>query len=372
MEPVDALERIAFLLEESLAPRYKAQAFRRAAEVVRGMAPEEVAALTAAGRLTRLEGIGKSTAEVITEALDGRTPRYLEDLEQQRAGSRGSAASGPGDDRSESGSRRGDGRRESETPVVVDEEVPAEALALRALLKGDCHSHSLWSDGGAPIRTMAETARDLGHDYLVMTDHSPRLTVAHGLNADRLRQQLEEIAGLNEALAPFRILTGIEVDILADGALDQTDELLGQLDLVVASAHSKLRMESAEMTDRLVAAVESPHTDVLGHCTGRLIVGKGRPPSTFDPDAVFGACARTGTAVEINSRPERRDPPPELLEQAVSAGCLFSIDTDAHAPGQLDWQRLGCAQAVAAGVPADRVVNTWAMDDLLAWTGGRQ
>ena len=141
-----------------------------------------------------------------------------------------------------------------------------------------------------------------------------------------LRQQLDEIAGLNDELAPFRILTGIEVDILADGALDQTDELLGALDVVVASAHSKLRMEPPEMTARLVAAVESPHTDVLGHCTGRLIVGRGRPPSTFDPDAVFEACARTGTAVEINSRPERRDPPPELLDQAVEHGCLFSID----------------------------------------------
>ena len=170
---------------------------------------------------------------------------------------------------------------------------------------------------------MAEAARDLGHDYLVLTDHSARLTVAHGLNAERLRAQLDVVAELNVDLAPFRILTGIEVDILEDGALDQELDLLAELDVVVASVHSKLRMESPAMTERMLAAIESPHTDILGHCTGRLITGRGRPQSTFDADAVFSACARTGTAVEINSRPERQDPPQDLLRQAVSLGCSF-------------------------------------------------
>jgi len=345
VDPVTALQRIAFLLEQAGAARYKSQAFRRAAEVIQSTDPAELAAMAEAGTLTRMDGIGSSTAKVVTEALGGGVPQYLQELD---LGS----------------------RREADTPMnLADaEEITPEAAALRALLQGDCHSHSLWSDGGASVREMAEAARDLGHRYLVMTDHSPRLTVAHGLNAERLRQQLDEIAALNDDLAAFRILTGIEVDILADGALDQTDELLDELDLVVASAHSKLRMDAAEMTERLVAAVESPHTDVLGHCTGRLIVGQGRPPSTFDADAVFDACARTGTAVEINSRPERRDPPDDLLQLAVGKGCLFSVDTDAHAPGQLTWQGLGCNQAVAAGVPADRVVNTWSIDRLLEWT----
>jgi len=360
VDPVAALQRIAYLLEQAGAPRYKSQAFRRAAEVVQPLDPAEVAALADAGTLTRLDGIGASTAKVITEALRGDTPQYLDELQRD-----GGAAAAVG-----TGSGGAAGRREADTPMALAEAeaIVPEAAALRALLQGDCHSHSLWSDGGASVRDMAEAARDLGHAYLVMTDHSPRLTVAHGLDADRLRQQLGEIAALNDDLAPFRILTGIEVDILADGALDQTDELLDELDLVVASAHSKLRMDAAEMTGRLVAAVESPHTDVLGHCTGRLIVGTGRPPSTFDGDAVFAACARTGTAVEINSRPERRDPPHDLLQLAVAKGCLFSIDTDAHAPGQLTWQGLGCNQAVAAGVPADRVVNTWPLDRLLEWT----
>ena len=138
----------------------------------------------------------------------------------------------------------------------------APAAALRAALRGDCHAHSTWSDGGSPIGEMAEAARDLGHDYLVLTDHSPRLTVANGLSPERLAAQLDEVARLNEALAPFRILTGIEVDILEDGRLDQTDELLGRLDVVVASVHSKLRMPGPEMTRRMVAAAANPHTEI--------------------------------------------------------------------------------------------------------------
>jgi putative hydrolase len=216
---------------------------------------------------------------------------------------------------------------------------------------------------------MAEAARDLGHDYLVLTDHSARLTVAHGLNAERLRAQLDVVAALNEDLAPFRILTGIEVDILEDGSLDQELDLLAELDVVVASVHSKLRMESPAMTERMLAAVESPHTDILGHCTGRLITGRGRAQSTFDAGAVFDACARTGTAVEINSRPERQDPPQDLLRQAVSLGCSFSVDTDAHAPGQLGWLGRGCAKAVDAAVPPERIVNRGSVDELLSWSG---
>jgi putative hydrolase len=251
-----------------------------------------------------------------------------------------------------------------------------EAAALRAQLRGDLHSHTRWSDGGATLEQMVRAAQAIGHEYLVVTDHSPRLTVAHGLDRERLGRQLDEIAALQAALAeesgggtPFRILTGMEVDINEDGTLDLDDDLLARLDLVVASVHSKLRMERTQMTERMVLAVASPHVDVLGHCTGRLI-GK-RPESTFDPDYVFAACAQLGTAVEINSRPERLDPPDELLEMAVEYGCLFSIDSDAHATGQLEWQPHGCEKAVAAGVPADRIVNTWPAVSLLAWTRSR-
>ena len=299
--------------------------------------PDRLNELATSDRLQELPGVGDKTAAVIIEAMLGRTPQYLEQLERE-----------------------------------PQPELSEDAAEYRRLLRGDCHSHSDWSDGGSSIREMAEAAIGLGHDYMALTDHSPRLTVAHGLDRERLTQQLKVVAKLNEELAPFRILTGIEVDILEDGTLDQDQGLLAELDVVVASVHSKLSMEARFMTRRMIAAIESPHTDILGHCTGRKLVGRGRKPSSFDPEAVFQACVDTGTAVEINSRPERRDPPPELLDQAVGMGCLISIDTDAHAPGQLEWLRLGCEQAAAASVPAARVVNGWDLDRFLAWTSRRE
>jgi putative hydrolase len=183
-----------------------------------------------------------------------------------------------------------------------------------------------------------------------------------------LREQLKVVDAVNEKLAPFRLLTGIEVDILEDGSLDQDPELLARLDVVVASVHSKLRMDGDEMTRRMVVALSNPHMDILGHCTGRIVVGRGRPESSFDAELVFTAAKQFDKAVEINCRPERLDPPKRLLGLAVEMGCRFSIDTDAHAPGQLEWQPFGCDRAAECEVPLDAIVNAMGVDDLLAWT----
>ncbi|MFC7583195.1 PHP domain-containing protein [Nonomuraea antimicrobica] len=220
---------------------------------------------------------------------------------------------------------------------------------------------------------MAEAALALGHEYWALTDHSPRLTVAKGLSAERLERQLEVVAKLNERLAPFRILTGIEVDVNPDGSLDQETGLLERLDVVVAAVHSKLRMGAEDMTRRMVTAVADPVVDVLAHCTGRVVRAGGargakRPESEFEAELVFEACRRFGVAVEINSRPDRLDPPKRLMRLAYEMGCVFAVDSDAHAPGQLDWQRFGCERAARCGIEAERIVNTWPLDRLLAWT----
>ena len=316
---VSALREIAFWLERQNAPTYRVRAFRRAVAVISDLS--DLDQRVESGKLTDLDGIGRTTAAVITEAHAGDTPGYLRKL-----------------------------RDEVETPEHGE--------AVRAALRGDCHAHSDWSDGGSPIAEMAAAARWLGHEWMALTDHSPRLTVARGLTAERLREQLAVVAELNRELAPFRILTGIEVDILSDGGLDQDEELLASLDVVVASVHSELRMDAAPMTRRMVAAVRNPHVDVLGHCTGRLVGGRKRPQSTFDAREVFTACRDHDVAVEINSRPDRLDPPRELLGLARDLGCVFSIDSDAHAPGQLGWLDHGCARAEECGIGPDRIINT--------------
>ncbi|HEY9291369.1 MAG TPA: PHP domain-containing protein [Microlunatus sp.] len=333
---VAALREIGFWLERSRADTHRVRAYRRAADAVEALAPEAFDDHRARKSWAEIAGIGPKTAAVILEAEEGELPASLAKL------------------------------RDAAAPLATGGD------QLRQAIRGDLHVHSDWSDGGSPLAEMMITARDLGHEYCAITDHSPRLRVARGLSAERLREQIEVVGDLGRQLDPFVILQGIEVDILTDGSLDQDTELLAELDVVVASVHSELRSDSESMTHRMVAAIANPRVNVLGHCTGRLLEGERgtRPESVFDAEVVFEACRQFNTAVEINSRPERRDPPMRLLELANEMGCLFSIDTDAHAPGQLDFQQYGCERAESAGIDPDRIINTWTADRLSDWCRG--
>jgi putative hydrolase len=331
IDPVAVLRRIAFFKDRAREDPRRVMAYRNAADVVEALDDMQRAQYGRTDTWQELPGIGPKTASVIAQAWAGREPDVLVEL---RA-------------------------------AAVD----LGGGSMRAALRGDLHVHSNWSDGSAPVEEMMATARQLGHEYCAMTDHSPRLKVARGLSAERLRRQLDLIDRLRDRFAPMRILSGIEVDILDDGSLDQEAELLDRLEIVVASVHSKLSMDRAAMTRRMVRAVAHPRVSVLGHCTGRLVGGgRGlRSESAFDAERVFTACRDHGVAVEINSRPERRDPPARLIRLALDIGCRFAIDTDAHAPGQLDFLGYGAQRALDNEVPAERVINTWAVKRLLEW-----
>lgn len=257
LSPADALDRVVYLKDRALEESRRVMAYAKARDLVVELGDEEIELRHAEGTLQDLPGIGPSTAKVISLALDGGIDAYLAELDAATA---------------------------------LD---PGEGAELRAALKGDLHTHTYWSDGSRSVEDMARTAMSLGHEYLVVSDHSPRLTIAHGLDRERLLAQLDEIDEVRQRVAPFRILTGMEVDILEDGRLDQDDDLLERLDVVVASVHSKLRMDADAMTRRMLAAVHNPFVNVLGHCTGRLVTGgRGkRPESEFDARAVFEACA---------------------------------------------------------------------------------
>ena len=337
-DPIADLKRIAFLLEAAQEPGYRVRAFRTAAETLAELGAEQVALRAGGGGLRELPGIGEVTERTILESLRGEEPVYLRRLESTEG-----------------------------KPMAEG------AAELRAALRGDLHAHTEASDGHFTIAEMAAVAMELGHHYLAITDHSPRLTIANGLSTERLMRQLDQIEELNRELAPFTLLTGIEVDINEDGSLDQSDEVLSRLDVVVGSSHSALRMASAPMTRRMVTALANPHLDVLGHCTGRMKrKRRDRPESEFDADIVFAAAARFDKAIEINCLPDRLDPPKRLLRLAVESGCRVSIDSDAHYLGQLAWVRVGCERAFLCGVTPPMIVNAMPVDDLLAWTASHE
>ncbi len=237
-------------------------------------------------------------------------------------------------------------------------------------IRGDLHAHTIASDGGATMEEMAKAAQMLGYEYLGITDHSKSLTVAHGQNEDQLLHQIKAIRKFNESSPGIKVIAGIEVDILPDGALDMSDEILAELDLVIASVHSKFGMDEDEMTKRVVKAAESEHVDIIGHPTGRLL-GQ-RDPYKLDIRKVMEAAAANHTALEINSYPDRLDLNADLARQAKSLGCKIAINTDSHNPSMLGYIRFGLATARKGWLEAEDVINTWTYDRLIDWLKTRR
>lgn len=243
-------------------------------------------------------------------------------------------------------------------------------LTTLEAIRGDLHVHSTWSDGRSTIHEIALAAKEQGYEYIAITDHSQALKIAGGLTRDDLLRQREEIARVKEAVPGVQILAGVEVDILADGSLDLDDEILAELDLVVASIHSGLRQDREKLTQRLVRAIAHPHVDIIGHPTGRLLGERGA--ADVDIDRVIEAAAEHQTALEINASPQRLDLKDALARRAAEAGVLLAVNTDAHETGQLAFMELGVGVARRAWCTPAQILNAKSWDELLRWLKERR
>ncbi|TMC99554.1 MAG: PHP domain-containing protein [Chloroflexi bacterium] len=313
------LSEIGYLLRQDPKEVYRARAFSAAAWALALERPD-LEALHKNNKLTLIEGVGEGIAKVLAGLVESGQSSYLERL-----------------------------RAETGQPARDDE----SAIELDAY-QGDLHSHTDWSDGRATMLEMARGAKALGYQYLGVTDHSPRIKVVNGLDAERLlaqsraREQVENEVGI-------ALLQGIEVDILEDGSLDLPDQVLEILDIVVASPHVKLRQEPMAMTERMLRAVNNPHVDVIGHPTGRR--PGSREGASYDFERVFREAAASGVAMEIDCDPARMDLSPEHARLALELGCNFSLDADAHAPAEFAYVPMGAWMARRAGIPMDRILN---------------
>lgn len=258
--------------------------------------------------------------------------------------------------------------RENAGEIEAAREGRLPVLLELSQLRADLHMHSRWSDGRATIAEMAAAAKARGHAYIAITDHSAYLGVTGGVDAARLREQAAEVAALNATFEragdPFRVLHGVEVDITPDGALALPDEALARLDLVVASLHVGLRQPREQVTARLLRAINNPHVDIIAHPTGRII--NRRAGADLDMEAIMRAAAERGVLLEINSGPDRLDLDAGNVRRALELGVDLTINSDAHHPDDLAWQRLGALTARRGWAPAERVVNTWPLERLLA------
>jgi putative hydrolase len=321
------LSEIGYLLRQDPEEKFRAKAFSAAAWSLAVERPD-LAKLHSSSELTTLEGVGAGIAKVLAEVLDTGGSRYLDRLREQM-----------------------------KQPARED-----ESVLDFSQYKGDVHSHSTWSDGKATMLEMARGADAMGYTYLGVTDHSPRIKVVNGLDADRLLAQSREMADVQAQVPGVALLQGIEVDILEDGSLDLPDMVLELLDVVIASPHVKLRQEPAAMTERMLRAVSHPHVDVIGHPTGRR--PGSREGANYDFEAVFKEAAKHHVALEIDCDPARMDLSPEMARLALELGCTFSLDADAHAPAEFAYVPMGMWMARRAGIPQDRILNFLPLDEL--------
>jgi putative hydrolase len=322
-----ALSEIGYLLRQNPEEVFRAKAFSAASWSVAISRPD-IAALHKASNLSSIDGVGAGIAKVLAELVDTGQSRYLDRL-----------------------------RGETGQPARDDESV----IDLGAY-QGDIHSHTNWSDGKATMLEMARGAEALGYRYLAITDHSPRIKVVNGLDAERLLAQSRELAEVQAQFDGLTLFQGIEVDILEDGALDLPDVVLELLDIVIASPHVKLRQEPTAMTERMLRAVSHPHVDIVGHPTGRR--PGSREGATYDFEAVFKEAAHHGVALEIDCDPARMDLSPEMARLAFECGCNFSLDADAHMPAELAYVPMAAWMARRAGIPQDRILNFLDVDEL--------
>ena len=238
-------------------------------------------------------------------------------------------------------------------------------LVELADIRGDLHVHTNATDGSEPLEAMVEAARRRGYAFVGISDHSVSATVARGLTAEHALERRDRVRELNRSLKGFTVLLGTECDIVEAGEMDYPDEVLKELDYVIASVHSRFTLPQKEQTARVVAAVQNPHVDVLGHPTTRQIGWRG--PIQLDLDDVFKACAKAGTAIEVDADPRRMDLSAAQARAAKNAGCTIAVDTDSHASGNLAWMRFGVGTARRAWLTPDDVLNTWPLEKMQAF-----